>query len=369
MFGWTEAFPGDGRTRDGSRSVLLALQAALPADLLPRTGVVGSLGRLALIPVGLLLGLLFLLVFSLLLGPSSLLAQSPGTVAAACHGGQGDRVQGCTLGAATAHAFQSGFGLLLGAGGPFPASPNTAGQRLHGSPRFLFDAGLATASFTHPDMTSSGAPERRRTVMAPRLAVGVGVFEGVSPAPTVGGVGAVDLLGEVRFLPVPAFDGLDGRTWSLGAGARIGVMRESFSLPGLTLSAMHRRSGALEYLSSGGGAPAVAVTPRVTSFRAVLGKDLMEIGVSGGVQQDRIRGEARVRPGPGAAGIGSAGSGTIPVDRTTWFVGVNRTWVVSQIALELGWSPAPSAPEGIPPAVFGGSAGGISGALTFRIRY
>jgi hypothetical protein len=57
------------------------------------------------------------------------------------------------------------------------------------------------------------------------------------------------------------------------------------------------------------------------------------------------------------------------VDRTTWFVGVNRPWVVSQAALELWWAGSPGAPEGIPNSVTGGPGGGLAGALTFRVRY
>lgn len=345
MSGWTDRLAfGPGRRTPPVAGIIVALLVALLA-LAPEAPLVGS---------------------------GSLQGQSPGAVGAACHGGQLDRMEGCILGGATAHALQAGFGLLLGAGGPFPVSPNTAGQRLQGSPRLLFDIGLASASFTHPDMTSAGAPTQRRMLVAPRLTMGAGLFEGFSPAPTVGGVAGLDLLGEVRLLPFPTFDGLDGRAWSLGAGARIGVIRESFSLPGITLSAFHRRSGALGYFSSGEGAPAVSVRPRSTSIRAVVGKDLMELGVSGGVQRDWVRGEARVRPRPGGqapGGHGGGGSGTIPVDRTTWFVGVNRTWVVSQISLEVGWAPAPSGPEGISPTVFEGPAGGLSGALTFRVRY
>ncbi len=294
-------------------------------------------------------------------------AQDPGALAGACAAAQQGTAGPCTQGAAAAHALQAGFGLLLGAGGPFTAAPNTAGQRLHGSPRFLFEGGFAGATFTHPELAGSGGSERRRAALAPRATVGVGVFEGLSPAPTMGGVGALDLLGEVRLLPVPSFDGLEGRAWAVGVGARVGVFRESFSLPGVTLSAVHRRSGSLDYAPSPGAPASVSVEPRVTSFRGVVGKDLMEVGISGGVQWDRIRGEAGVQPRPG----GTAGPWTrrsLPVDRTTWFLGVNRTWVVSQAALELGWSPGPGSAEGLSPAA-PAPGGGLSGALTFRVRY
>jgi hypothetical protein len=297
-----------------------------------------------------------------------------------------DRLTACAAGAIGAHALQGGLGLLMAAGGPFPASPSTAGQRLQGSPRWVIDVGTGVVRADVPSRSDGaiGAQEGR-VFFAPRITVGAGLFEGVSPSPTVGGMGSIDVVGELRLLPIPRLHEVSDRVVAWGLGARIGVIRESFTLPGVTLVAMHRRAGTVEFVSPlgppGGGVPEarmIRVTPNVTSLRAVAGKDLLEIGVSAGVQLDRIRGDAEVGswaghdgaialPSPGPPPPGS-GPRSLPVDRTTWFVGLNRTWVVTQLTAELGWSPAA---RGDDADVLGGAGAGsaFSGALSFRITY
>ncbi len=302
---------------------------------------------------------------------------------------------------ADAHRLHGTLGLLAGAGGPVPASPSTAGQRLQGSPRWVMDAGFGVVRGDLPATTTAeeGEGGPRKILLAPRLTVVAGIFEGVSPAPTVGGIGSLDLVAEARWLPVPVPSTVAGGTLAWGAGARVGILRESFTLPGVTLVAMHRRLGTVKrtdsdvalVLPSGdppGTGPelpwvarsSVSVAPRVTSLRAVVGKDLLEVGLSAGVQQDWIRGDAettvRHASGTDTAALDAAAvdlhGRSVPVDRTTWFVGVNRTWVVAQVAAELGWSPGPAHPDGLLNPELGsrtGAGSAFSGALSFRITY
>jgi hypothetical protein len=306
------------------------------------------------------------------------------------------------LGEAASDAFRihGTLGLLAGAGGPVPSSPSTAGQRLQGSPRWIVDAGAGVARGELPGRTREerrdGGPDA--LLLAPRLTVLAGVFDGFSPAPAVGGVGSLDLLAEARWLSVPSPSPLEGGALVGGAGIRVGLLRESFTLPGATVVLMHRRVGSLERsvepysvtlqgippdLGSPGPYQAdyrVATSPRVTSLRGVVGKDLLEVGISLGVQRDWMRGDAEVATtvlgpagGPDAPGTGLVRNDIdISVDRTTWFVGLNRTWVVTQATLELGWSPAARTassvlhPEFAPPSSVGGA---FSGAFSFRITY
>jgi hypothetical protein len=290
-----------------------------------------------------------------------------------------------------ARVLQGGIGLLAAAGGPLPASPSTAGQRLHGSPRFVADVGLAVVRVNVPALEDSGTEDHDRTsvLVAPRLTVAAGVFEGFSPAATVGGVGSVDVVGELRYLPLLAPEGIDGGAVAWGLGVRLGILRESFTLPGVTLVGMHRRTGTTTYrgaatdVNTGGSLnvrmqEVVEVSPSVTSLRAVVGKDLLAVGVNAGVQRDWIRGDARVeaRRMDGQADFFDTTvtpvRTSIPVDRTTWFVGLNRTWVVTQASLELGWSPAAGGTAnpmstGFPE--YRGPEGAFSGAISFRITY
>jgi len=282
--------------------------------------------------------------------------------------------EGCRTGALSLHALAGGIGLGMGAGGPFPVSPNILGQRVYGMPRLLFDLGMTGASFSQPDLTDPGAPAVRRWMGAPRFSVGVGVFEGFSPLPTVGGVGGVDLIGEVRSLPFPGFSGVDRSVWALGLGGRVGIFRESFSLPGLSVTAMHRRAGRVDQAVpvEGESGTELSIQPRTTSLRAVLGKDLWEVGVSGGFQQDWIRGTGsfqRSALGLGPPEADGGATGSVRADRSTWFLGFNWTWVVTQATLELGWSPTPAVPAGLGPGFEEGLPGGLAAALSFRLLY
>ncbi len=315
------------------------------------------------------LGLLLLL--AALLSPGAHLeAQGVESLRDACATGASESaLTPCADGALAALGLQHGYGLLAAAAGPIPASPSTAGNRLQGSPRWIFDAGVSWTSFNRPDLTDGQRRDRRSLQGAPRLTVAAGLFEGLSPGPTVGGVGAIDLVAEARLLPVTAMDGLSGRVASWGAGARIGVVRESFSLPGVTLSVMHRRTGTLRYGDPDADGVQARVAPNVTSLRTVVGKDLWEIGVSGGVQRDRIRGDGAVRVMDEGTEQRS-GAVSLPADRTTWFLAFNRTWVVTQFAAELGWSPGPDPVGGMGGSgEFTGPASALTGTFTFRVIY
>jgi hypothetical protein len=281
----------------------------------------------------------------------------------------------CTDIAVAAWAIHAGIGLLAGGGGPFPSSPSTAGWRVERSPRWVMDAGVAFASFRYPDPEDAGFRERGTVAGAPRFTVGAGLFEGFSPAPTVGGVGAVDAVGELRILPIGGPGGRAGSVAVWGAGVRLGVLRESFTLPGVTISAMHRRAGEVRVGRPEAGGGEVRVQPNVTSLRAVAGKDLLEIGVAGGVQWDRIRGTGRTATtwtdaGATEAELLRSGRRSIPLDRSTWFVGLNRTWVVAQVTAEASWSPAASpGPDLEGGGGFDGGSGSFVGSLSVRITY
>lgn len=292
--------------------------------------------------------------------------QNAAALASSCASGVPEAGAACADAALAAHALQSGFGLLMGAGGPFPASPSTAGHRLAGSPRWVFDAGVGFARVAVHDLRRSGAPRSKDLWAAPRIAVAAGLLEGISLGPTIGGVGALDVVGELRIVPILDGDAVDGSAAVWGAGVRLGVLRESFTLPGVTASVVHRRAGTLRH-GDREAAGEVSLAPSVTSFRAVAGKDLLAFGVSAGVQRDRIRGRARVA---GPVGAGESDRLALPLSRTTWFVGVNRTWVVTQAALELGWARAASPhPEISGSSGTAGSGGALAGALTFRVTY
>lgn len=277
------------------------------------------------------------------------------------------------FGRAAALGLGDGLGHLLGAGGPLPAQPGTAGLRVPGSPRWTVDGGVAAGSFRWTDVSGPEPRARRSTVMVPRVAVAAGLFEGLAPAPTVAGLGAVDLVIEGRLLSVPLPDGVERRTAGWGAGARVGLLRESFTLPSVTLTGMYRGAGTLRHGDAREGTARVAVAPRTATLRASVGKDLLSVGVSGGMERSWQRGRATVQAFPHEVTPLPPGATPETIrpragpDRTTWFAGLNRTWVVARMAAEVGYSPAPEVDELPPGAARPGSM--VTVSLGLRVTY
>ncbi|MEX2529566.1 MAG: hypothetical protein WD960_02240 [Gemmatimonadota bacterium] len=321
---------------------------------------------------GLLAGALSLALLPLLPGTGAIAAQSGArALATACAQSGGAGVaDACADGALAAHALMGGLGLLSAAGGAIPVSPSTVGHRIQGSPRFIVDGGLGFVSFRHPDLNAapgSGLLARRSNLASGRLTATVGIFDGFSPAATVGGVGSVDGVASIRIHRIPSSPGLSSTATALSAGVRLGIFRESFSLPGVTLTMMHHRLGRVRYGDMASSGARVNVEPRVNSLRLEVGKDMLALGVTGGVAWDRISGDARVSASWEGA-QGESGTRRIREDRRYLFAGLNYTWLVTQIAGEVAWAPGrtPSNPlRGS--GSFEAGGGGLQGALTFRI--
>src|SRR5207253_5684532 len=74
-----------------------------------------------------------------------------------------------------------------------------------------------------------------------------GVFTGFGLLPTVGGFLSLDLLGSAGILPAPTSKGFSGSARSYAGGARLGILRESFTAPGISGSVMYRRIEHITY--------------------------------------------------------------------------------------------------------------------------
>ncbi len=325
--------------------------------------------RMVLLPALLLGGVLWM--------GAPLAAQTPAPsplaeLQAECRGGaEGELGSLCAQAALAAHTLHGGLGLLVGAGGAQPVSPSTAGFRMEGRPRIVLDAGLNWASVNHPDLSRSDpAPRENRSVfVAGRLTATAGIFDGISLAPTVGGVGAVDGVVTLRFVRLPSGDGFDGSAASVGAGVRLGIFRESFSLPGVTLTALYHRPSTIRYGDLDETGRRMVLEPRITSTRLDVGKDMLAVGVNAGAGLDRMSGRARVAARTGSE-EGAAGPVSLTQTRRYLFAGLNYTWLVTQVSGEISWSPGRGVAGDVDiPAGLRPDAGGLQGALTFRVIY
>jgi hypothetical protein len=300
--------------------------------------------------------------------PSGVRAQDAEDLAAQCTGGGGSATL-CAVGAGAARDLAGYVALLAGPGSALPSQASALGRRLGGAPRFGVSGGAAGVSVLVPDLSdAAGGRERSRFVPAVEATLALGVFDGLTVLPTVGGVLSLDVFGSGAFMFFPSKQGFDGTQSVFSLGARVGLLRESFTLPAVTVSAARRFSGELGYGDVvGGDLGEIAVDPGITSLRATLGKDLFAFGVLAGFGWDDLSSATTLRATNGAGGF-TVHTADVETSRFSYFLGVSKqlgifTWVAG----ELGWV------EGFEPVTGGASASPdagrqLYGNVSFALR-
>jgi hypothetical protein len=274
-------------------------------------------------------------------------------------------------------AAQGAMGLAGSGGVDLPGSASTLGWRLLGSPRYAVSLRGGSVRSSLPDLRSGSALGRDRGywLFSGTLTGSLGIFDGFSLAPTVGGVFSVDLSASGHLISAPQGLGFQESPLGWGVGIRLGLVRESFSLPGISVSAYHRRLGDTGLGNVAGGEPSEATFDiRVSSLRGMAGKDLWGVGVLAGVGWDRSRGDAVVRvPDPGAelpqGTEVSVVSFDEPSTRSLLFLGASRTFLTLQISGEIGWAEGfdNAFPERGASGRFDPGSGSYFGSLALRL--
>ena len=308
------------------------------------------------------------LVLALAVLASPACAQAAAELTARCSDASGGAAW-CAAGAAAYEAVAAGMGLAAAGGSEIPGTSSTLGWRRGVGPRLAVSARLNGARIPLPAVDQSSAsrlPGLRSLVSSASLDAAVGLFDGMRPAPLYGGILALDAIASVGMIGLPRGDGFQGNAFSVGIGARLGILRESFDVPGISVSAMRRFFG--EARLGADGAPAVLrLESAATSVRAVIGKDLPEAGVVVGAGWDRYSGDATLEgasPGGRSAGVALAGPA---VDRLLVFGALSRTWQVMQVTGEFGWAAGFDEAPGSGTMPFDPGAGSIFGSLSLRI--
>ncbi len=301
----------------------------------------------------------------------SLQAQEIRSLAEACVGTTAALRSLCTEAAMAAQAAQGGLGLAASQGSEVTGAASTLGWRLKGAPRYSLSVRGSSVRGRLPNLALASASRggETYTLFAGQVAGSVGVFDGFSPAPTVGGMLSLDLTASAHLISAPKDRGFQDGMLGWGAGARLGLVRESFTLPGVSVSGYYRSLGNNGVGSVAHGAPAEArFDVSVSSFRAIAGKDLWGVGVAGGAGWDRYLGRTVVRAVSGAEV--SEAEGDLSSDRFLYFVSGTLTYVVLQASAELGWAQGFSSE--LPPGSAGGfdpSRGSTFGSLAFRLTF
>ena len=287
-------------------------------------------------------------------------------LATACQQAGGSTLR-CTEAATTARAVQGHLGLMSGLGSEVPGSAGTLGRRLGTTPRVAVSGRVGFTDVGVPDPSDAGeGPAREAGFILPSLQgqVALGLFDGFSPMPTVGGVLSVDLLGGAGVVFFPKGQGFDGSVTQLSFGARVGLLRESFTLPGVAVSLTRRLPGpvTLGALTAGDRA-SVTVDPGVTSVRATVGKDLLSVGVLAGLGYDRYDGDAILR----LPDVPEVRDDSFTASRTLFFGGASLNFLILQLSSELGWATGFSALDAYRNVPYDVTGGTLYGSLAFRL--
>ena len=119
-------------------------------------------------------------------------------------------------------AVQGATGLLAAGGAQVPGGASTLGRRFGGMPRFAWSlrANALRANLPTPGSTAESTPWEGEsfTGIGVHGSLAVGVFDGFSILPTVGGLFSLDVLGALGGAVLPKGDGFQKRSSLRGGG-------------------------------------------------------------------------------------------------------------------------------------------------------
>lgn len=305
-------------------------------------------------------------VLALLITPSPVLRAQEGGEAAAlaarCAAARPDLRAWCVEVVQGARALQAGLGLVAAGPSDIPGSASTLGRRLGTVPRFAFSGRAGAAYVRLPDLIdgrlSGDGAIRDRSFVAPGIQAGlaVGILDGFSLLPTIGGIGSVDLLGAAYLTVVSTAEGFDpGRVGGFGYGVRVGLLRESFTAPGVSVSIMQRRQGDLVYGDlEPGHRSRTSFDLTTTSVRGTIGKNFLLLGILGGIGYDRYSSDVQITAvsaiDPAQRGVASTDG--LTSERRLLFAGASLSFLLIQLSAEGGWASGLDALQGRGPSEF-----------------
>ena len=279
----------------------------------------------------------------------------------------------CLEGALALQAARGGVGLAAASlGTPVPGSTSTLGRRLGSSPRLAFSARGGFVRTDMPDPRAGGVDKRTFWARTVEVGVTVGVLDGFALVPTVGGIFSLDLLGSATLVGLSDGAGFAGSVEGLGYGARLGLLRESFTLPGVSVSVARRSMTQAEWGRADVDQVSLTFEPTVTSVRASAGKDLLAFGVLGGWGWERYGGSTVLAVRETLDGLvrtGEASAGGFTSDRQLYFGGLSYTFLVLQVSAEggyaTGWAEVLDRPPGGHDPTKGSVFGSVAGRITW----
>ncbi len=250
----------------------------------------------------------------------------------------------CNLVVEAVEIGQPRAGIAFVGGNPVTGAASTLGMRLASVPRIGAALRITTAKVDLPPIERIGSTENIEAAVPSFNFDGtVGLFNGFSVFPTVGGFLSLDVLASLGFIPLPESEGFNEKPFSWGIGARLGILRESFTAPGISLSAMYRHVGNVSFGDrqlQDEQAYFDATNFSALSLRGVIGKRVLFLGVSAGLGWDRYTSDIEF----GVANPGLLGGARFDFDesdfqtsRLAWFGNLQYTLLILSINAELGY--------------------------------
>jgi hypothetical protein len=159
----------------------------------------------------------------------------------------------------------------------------------------------------------------------------------------VGGVASLDLLFSGTVGPLLSSDEYGGSGgWGFAAGARVGLLRESFTLPGLSVSGMYRvlRDVKLGDDELGTTDSYIRSDLGIISARVAASKAIFLVNLTAGAGWDRMQGDVELGY-QSLVGPVRLTAEDARIDRVTFFGEVSYTLMVLNFVLSAGWQQGP----------------------------
>jgi hypothetical protein len=255
----------------------------------------------------------------------------------------------CHDAVAAAQLLQPELGMMLAAGNPVLGTASPVGTKFRFMPRFNIGGRIGFGRAAIPDLLdypeNIGDPTDRRSFSLPvaQFDLSVGVFDGLRLGTTLGGLASVEILGSLGAIILPDNDGFRGNLTGLGLGARVGILRESFTAPGISISAMYKWHGRVQYGDTAqGDAASVDLDMKVVSLRAGFSKSFVAFGLALTLGYDSYRSDVAfvVNPPPAGPSVPLPAMGEtaeLQAERWSAFVDVSYIVLYFNIVAEAGW--------------------------------
>lgn len=252
-----------------------------------------------------------------------------------------------------------GTGSVLGTRGTIPRF--SIGIRANVVKGNLPDVGAQFENTGDLPFDTTGAAQQRnyanknQILGAPTVDAAIGVFNGIPLGITR--VGGVDLLVSASYLPEYDEEGEEVQVLTpdgglnFGFGARVGLLKESMAVPGVSFTYLQRGLPTLDITArvedetSGGTADTLSVQGLdldTRSWRLVASKSFLVFGLAAGLGQDTYKSDGDLRAAVTANGQTYGGTDQVLVDfarevtRTNMFLDLSLNLPVVKVVAEVG---------------------------------